>query len=114
MREAKIQSRFLVALCSHFNGRSLFMRINSGKIRTEDGRWVQLAPPGTADILGTVDGRFVAVECKAARGAQRETQRRWQSAFERAGGVYVISRDPNTVCADRDAALAIPADPASR
>lgn len=99
MRESEIQSRILVALCQHFNGRSLFMRINSGKVRTEDGRWIQLAPPGTADILGTVDGRSVAVECKAARGAQRETQKKWQAAFERAGGVYLISRDPETVCA---------------
>lgn len=105
MRESEIQSRILVALCAHFAGRSLFMRINSGKIRTEDGRWVQLAPPGTADILGTVDGRSVAVECKAARGAQRDTQKQWQQAFERAGGVYLISRDPGTVCQALDAAL---------
>lgn len=105
MRESELENRILVALCSHFNGRSLFMRINSGKIRTEGGRWVQLAPPRTADILGTVDGRSVAVECKAARGAQRETQRRWQTAFERAGGVYIISRDADRVCIDLQTAI---------
>lgn len=97
MRESEIQSRILVALCAGFAGRSLFMRINSGKVKTEDGRWVQLAPPGTADIIGTIDGRSVAVECKAARGAQRESQKRWQEAFEKAGGVYVISRNAETV-----------------
>lgn len=74
---------------------------------------MQLAPPGTADILGTAWGRSVAVECKAARGAQRETQRRWQSAFERAGGVYIVSRDAEKVRADLDAALTIPAARAS-
>lgn len=105
MRESEIQSRILVALCSGFVGRSLFMRINSGRVKTEDSRWVQLAPPGTADILGTVDGRSVAVECKTASGAQRETQRKWQAAFERADGVYLISRDPETVCASLTAAM---------
>lgn len=105
IREVEIQSRILVALCQHFNGRSLFMRINSGKVQTAEGRWLQLAPPGTADILGTVDGRSVAMKCNAARGAQRETQKRWQAAFERAGGVYIISRDPGTVCAALSAAL---------
>lgn len=106
MRESEIQSRILVALCARFVGHSLFMRINSGKVKTEDGRWVALAPPGTADILGTVRGRSVAIECKAARGAQRESQRRWQAAFEKAGGVYIVSKDPETVCEDLDAALA--------
>ncbi|TWI38242.1 hypothetical protein IQ24_00380 [Paracoccus sulfuroxidans] len=100
MRESEIQSRILVALCAGFVGRSLFMRINSGKIRNEDRRWIQLAPPGTADILGTIDGRSVAIECKAARGAQRETQKRFQAAFEKAGGVYIISKDPDRVCED--------------
>ena len=107
MRKSEIQSRILVALCAGFVGRSLFMRINSGKVRTEDGRWIQLAPSGTADILGTVDGRSVAIECKAARGAQRKTQKTWQAAFERAGGVYVISRDAETVCGDLRKALDI-------
>lgn len=98
MKESEIQSRILVALCAGFAGRSLFMRINSGKVKTEDGRWVQLAPPGTADIIGTIDGRSVAVECKAARGAQRDTQKRWQAAFEKAGGAYIVSRDAESVC----------------
>lgn len=105
MRESEIQSRILVALCQHFNGWAIFMRINSGKVQTIDGRWVQLAPPGTADIVGTVQGRSVAVECEAARGAQRETQRKWQETFERAGGVYIISRDPETVCSSLTAAI---------
>ena len=81
------------------------MRINAQKIKTEEGRWVQLAPPGTADILGAVDGRSVAVECKAAKGAQRETQQRWRSGFERAGGVYIFSRDANNVCVDLQTAI---------
>lgn len=50
-------------------------------------------------------GRSVAIECKAARGAQRETQKRWQAAFEKAGGVYLISRDAETVCASLTAAM---------
>lgn len=114
MRESEIQSRILVALCAGFAGRSLFMRINSGKVKTEDGRWVQLAPPGTADIIGTIDGRSVAVECKAARGAQRDTQKRWQSAFEKAGGVYVISRDAESVCTSLTLAITASASTSER
>lgn len=108
MRESAILALTLINLSAAFNRRGLFMRINSGKVRTDDGRWVQLAPPGTADILGSIDGRFIAVECKTVRGQQRETQKQFQEAVERAGGVYLISNDPETVC-ERIKALLTPA-----
>lgn len=106
MREAAILGLTLVNLSARFHARGgLFFRVNSGKVQSVDGRWIQLAPPGTADIIGSVAGRFVAVECKTVRGQQRETQKAFQDAVERAGGIYLIARDPDAVCDDLEMAL---------
>lgn len=93
-RETDIQNRILVALCAAFPGRSVWWRQNAGRVKTDRGVWVQLGPPGIADIMGSLCGRSVAVEVKTATGAQRDAQRAFQAAWERAGGVYVLARSP--------------------
>lgn len=73
---------------------ALFYRQQCGRFRTLDGRRVVAATSidGIADIMGVFRGRPVAIETKTLTGAQRETQRRFQAAFERAGGLYVLAR----------------------
>lgn len=73
------------------------LRINSGMVRTRDGRMVKLAPEGTSDILSVVprSGRFFAVEVKAPgkRGKTTEAQREFLAAVRAAGGVAVAIDD---------------------
>ena len=51
---------------------------------------------GSADISAVVFGRAVKVEVKIGADRQREAQRCYQSAVERAGGLYFIAKDFNT------------------
>ncbi len=72
---------------------SLWWRQNAGLFRTVDGRRiVRASVDGVADILGCYRGAFYAIEVKAGGDRQRDTQRRFQAAVERAGGIYVIAR----------------------
>ncbi len=73
---------------------AIFWRQNCGTFRTMDGRRVVKASSidGLGDIMGTYRGRSVAIETKTKRGTQRTSQIRFQNAFERAGGIYIIAR----------------------
>jgi hypothetical protein len=74
---------------------SLFWRQNCGTFRTMDLRRVVQATSidGIADIMGVVRGIPVAVETKIGKGKQRVSQERFQTAFERVGGIYIVARD---------------------
>lgn len=67
------------------------IRINSGGIRTPEGRYVRLAPAGTSDILSIVpvSGRFLAVEIKRPGNEPTEAQREFLRTIRRLGGVAV-------------------------
>ena len=87
------------------------MRVNSGKVKVRGG-WVQLAPDGTADIIGRYRdvvqvpcagtgplgpwrnrGTMFGVEFKIANArtkkSRAEAQAAWGAALVRDGGVYV-------------------------
>ena len=84
-------------------------------------RVIQSAPEGTPDLLGVIAvracvinekarsaapvdgsvgdiimpeifGRAFAIEVKAPRGSQREAQKRWQEAWEKRGGIYILAK----------------------
>lgn len=48
---------------------------------------------GSADISATIAGRSVKVEVKIGPDRQSEAQCRYQTAIERAGGLYFVARD---------------------
>lgn len=48
--------------------------------------------PGSADLIGCYQGRFVAVEVKTPSGKQTPEQRLFQACVERNGGVYLLPR----------------------
>ena len=74
-------------------------RQQSGLVKVR-GAWMHLAPEGTPDIVGYLDGgRMLAVECKLGKGPTRDAQTRWAAAA-RARGVLVLE------C--RDAAQVVP------
>ena len=55
---------------------------------------VRVGLPGQADIAGCYRGRFVEIEVKTDKGRLSQDQKRWRMAVERAGGVFVIARNP--------------------
>jgi hypothetical protein len=78
-------------------------RCNSGKVKVRGG-WMQLAPKGTADVLGyfRAGGRMFGVEgkCSHRDGCPCEScadQRAWGERLVKAGGVYVRARSLDDV-----------------
>lgn len=100
MKERDIQAAILLALSQAFHPRGIFWRQNSGSALSTDGaRRIKLAPPGSADIIGVLDGRFAEIEVKTSCGKQRPDQAAHQAAVERAGGIYIIARSPEEAVA---------------
>ena len=97
--ETEIHNRILVALSKAFHPRGIFWRQNAGQVRSDRGAWISLGPPGISDIVGVIDGRAVFVEVKTKTGNQRDAQRKWQAAVERAGAIYIIARSPEEALA---------------
>ena len=74
---------------------ALFTRRNVGVFRALKGQMiVRVGLPGQADIAGCYRGRFVEIEVKTDKGRLSQDQKRWRMAVERAGGVFVIARNP--------------------
>ncbi|MGR3315411.1 VRR-NUC domain-containing protein [Roseovarius indicus] len=106
--ETDIHNRILVALSKEYHPRGIFWRQNAGRVRSDRGAWVSLGPPGIADIVGVIDGEAVFVEVKTKTGKQREAQRKFQVAIEKAGGIYLIARSPEEAISGLKARLTAP------
>jgi hypothetical protein len=77
-------------------GRCVFHRNNTGGTRTAGGGFLRFGlGKGGADIVGVAYGRPIALEVKREGESQTAEQRRWQSDFEAAGGVYAVVRSPD-------------------
>ena len=112
------ESRLVHDVLARFGSRPDLMlwRNNVGASRTPAGRVIRFGTPGAADILGAwrrvltvhtvvnpygfmphekigplIVGQAIAIECKRAGEKQSEKQRRWQAAFEAAGGLYILA-----------------------
>jgi hypothetical protein len=55
-------------------------------------RMIRFGCKGSADIIGTVKGKFVALEVKTGSGRQKEDQKKFQEVVEEAGGFYSVVR----------------------
>ena len=93
MKERAIQRQILVALSKEFHGRGMFWQNDTGAAKSMDGkRVIRFGCPGSPDILGCLDGRWIGIEVKTATGKQRDTQRNFQRAIEACGGLYAVAR----------------------
>ena len=90
IRERDLQRLILDFLRVHH---ILAVRINNGAVKLGK-RFVRFTDTkGVADILGCVNSRFFAIECKAVNGDQSRCQTEFQASVERNGGVYCLARD---------------------
>lgn len=103
--ETDIQNRILVALSKRYHPCGIFWRQNAGRTRNDRGAWITLGPSGISDIVGVIVGRAVFIEVKTATGKQRKTQKAFQVAAEKAGGIYIVARSPDEAIAQIEAAL---------
>lgn len=104
--ETNIQSAVLLAVGSRHD--CMAWRNQTGGFRAMDNpqRIVKVGTPGAPDILSVVAvkitpdmvgktvGVAVGIEVKTPTGKQREEQTKWQAAFEKRGGIYLLSRGP--------------------
>lgn len=75
-------------------------RVNSGKIQTRQGTWVQLAPKGTADVIAIVprSGRLFAIETKREKGGHAsQEQVEFLDAIRGDNGIGIIIDDLKTL-----------------
>ena len=64
-----------------------------GSFRAMDSdRVIRVGLPGVSDILACIGGRFIAVEVKVGRDTQRDEQKSFQAAAEKAGALYVLAK----------------------
>lgn len=72
------------------------VRVQSGGRVINDAkygaRFMRMAEPGTADLIGVLRGVPIAIEVKTPTGKVQDSQREWGEAWTRAGGVYIIAR----------------------
>lgn len=71
--------------------RAMFWRANVGMAVTQGGRVVKFNVKGTPDIIGCYRGRAVGIETKSTTGRQRVEQRNFQTAWEKADGIYILA-----------------------
>jgi len=80
-------------LATKLGGR--LFRNNSGRYKTEHGRWVQFGvpPKGGSDLIGWMPGgRFAAVEIKVGRDKLSDEQAAFLAAVIKAGGIGGVVR----------------------
>lgn len=97
--EHRIQSEIMLALSQHG---CTVIRTNAGRVKTDDGRTVALAPKGWPDISGfkKADGRMILIEVKNERGRLRPEQIKFKNFIEQYPVLY-------GVCRSADEAIAI-------
>ena len=50
---------------------------------------------GIPDIIGCLDGRFIAIECKAGKGTTTALQERELTRIQNAGGLALVVNEEN-------------------
>ena len=73
-------------------GIGTMIRVEAGMMILRQARPITFGLPGSGDIMGLTNGRAWALEIKDQHGQQRDTQKKFQAAFELAGGFYGLSR----------------------
>lgn len=96
--ETDIQNGILSYLSRlHNQGKLWYVRAGSGVIKTEAGNWFKSGTPGCPDILCCVNGRFVGIEVKTAKGKLTDAQVACHAQIEACGGIVFVARSVDDV-----------------
>lgn len=66
-------------------------RNNSGAFRSETGGFYRFGAPGSPDIVCVVDGRYLGIEVKDAKGRLNPNQVDFRKRLEAAGGAFILA-----------------------
>ena len=90
MTESDVQA----AICDYLKTRDIWhFRCSVGR----KGGYRYGGPPGTPDIIGMYQGKFLGIECKGPDGKLSEEQVVVGQSIRRHGGVYIIAREVEDV-----------------
>lgn len=68
-------------------------RNNTGVLMDENGRRVAFGLcKGSSDLIGILEGRFIAIEVKTPDGRETEEQKLFGAGIEQLGGAYCVAR----------------------
>ena len=67
------------------------VRVQSGMIRA-GAHFIHGAEPGTADLVGVMRGRAIAIEVKTPKGKVQPSQVVWAERWRLSGGIYLVAR----------------------
>jgi hypothetical protein len=84
------------AVLAHFVGRPDVIIWNH-PTGFDPERRIRYGLVGSADLIGCYRGRFLAIECKSARGVMSKEQKAFRAAVERIGGMYIVARSVEDV-----------------
>lgn len=73
-------------------GKLVFIRNNTGAVKTDSGRFLRFGKAGSSDIIIFTDHRALFVEVKNEKGRQSENQKAFQHSVEDQGFQYIIVR----------------------
>lgn len=68
------------------------LRINTGLITNEKGRFYRSAPSGTPDVICCILGRFIGIEAKSPKGKQSDFQKQHEELIKNNQGEYWLIR----------------------
>ena len=94
MSETQLQKAILQLLHIKYSHKAVFFRNNTGAVKSGKSYIKYGLGVGSADIIGCLGGRFIALEVKLPKGRQSPDQMKWQGAIEHCGGFYAIVRSP--------------------
>lgn len=96
MIEQEFSNALRLALTEARIGVTLY-RQQSGKVRTDKGTWMELAPTGASDLVGCVapEGWMLQVEIKGPRTRTTAEQAHWRARWAALGAIALeIRHDP--------------------
>jgi hypothetical protein len=64
-----------------------------GRTRLMKGQYIPAAKKGLGDITAVINGRYVSIEVKIGKDAQRSDQKNFESQLTKAGGGYILVHD---------------------
>ncbi len=82
-------------------------RQNTGAYKpVNSDRYIRFGIPGCADIIGVIGdgpmrGKFLAIECKSAKGKMSEHQIKFKEVIESKGGIYILAHSVDDLIANK-------------
>ena len=93
MKESDIQASIRLAL----NPYAIIFRVNSGKVRMQDGRYFDTGVPnGFSDLVGfrRIDGKMIFLEIKTEKGKLRKEQIHFLDEMNKYPVIASVCRSP--------------------